>query len=266
MIECRQTGKKIYFWAMGLLVLLFGACGGGGSSGPPSLTLPPPPALPPPPPPFLAGGIWEGTIEAPPQVPMRSISAIIDENGMARMGTGTQYVFSVFDASFDTNISVYAPPGRIFLSGNTVESGTATGLLVERQSLEMNFDIPGYATGTASLIYNADLYERTATPTKASGMWGLGSTVFNVEVNGAVTGQDSSGCTYNGTISVVNAQHNAYRLSINVGMCAGLSGPYSGTAYIEDRSLAASGEVIEGSLYLFMTSNQNSMYRVLGKL
>ena len=154
----------------------------------------------------------------------------------------------------------------MFRSGNTVKSGTASGTVVDRDSFNMSYDMPNHTTGTVSMVYNSDLYERTSTLTKTSGMWGLGSTVFTIESNGTINGQDSSGCTYNGRISVVNALYNAYALSIDVRLWFGLSGLYTGTAYINDQDVAPSGEVITGTIYLHMNSDNNAMYRALHKL
>jgi hypothetical protein len=57
---------------------------------------------------------------------------------------------------------------------------------------------------------------------------------MSISANGQLTGSDSRGCAFNGTVTVPNANHNMYGIDAHATSCGSLDGHYLGTGTLLD--------------------------------
>ncbi len=222
-------------WLMGL-----SACGGGGSGttttnsgGSTSNALP--------------GGIWTGSDSDSGL----GITAIIDEAGDMQLirSDFTQYVGTATTDgdSISASFGVFAEVGNDFPDGSTHGTGTLMGTIASRSSItattQFKTDGGTSASGAISLTFNP-LYNTASSLATISSNYTDPSTndVYSVSSGGAVSWQDANtGCVGNGTISIINASYNAYRVQFSFADCTGASAvlngvPFSGLASLDTAS------------------------------
>lgn len=220
--------------------LLASACGGGGGGSNGNGSAPPVQNA-------SVGGIWEGT-DSVSGLPVLGLATeggdfhFIREDGVQYFGTATVSGSSV-SARFDGVTSI----GWVFEDGTTSGTGTFSGSVQARSTLSgsTSFRTSGglQSSGTLSLRYDA-LYERDSSLQAIAGNFRepLFGYVVNVSASGAVFSQDpDSGCVVNGTVSVVDARFNAYRVQYTYSSCSGadavLNGvTFRGLATLDDRT------------------------------
>jgi hypothetical protein len=207
--------------------VLISACGGGGSAADiGGMTIN-----------ALPGGVWSGT-ESNTGL---SVTGIVDEAGEFHFirSDGTQYVGTatttgtVISASFDG----YAPFGTTFADGSTHGMGTMSGTINERASIstttQFRTDKGTSSTGTLSLNFDS-LYNFASSLATISGNYTdpKSGDVISITSSGVVTWQDAStGCVGNGTISVISAPYNAYRVQFTYGDCTGGAAALNGVQF-----------------------------------
>lgn len=228
-----------------VVLLAISACGGGidgvSIDGPRT----------PPPPPTNAGGIWEGSITDDNSGVTSAIAGVITETSGVNAAApeegrfvdeqGFVFVFGPVgtwpDGSIHSNVMAFAPIGTVFADGSTVATGGITGTVLERSTLDASLSLSlgtGEVTYTISMTYNAD-YERGSDLERIAGTWADSfGVVYSVDAVGVVFAQDPGGCVYNGSVSVIYASFNAYRLRLTVSDCAGLDGDYLGLGVLGD--------------------------------
>lgn len=217
------------------------ACGGGGGgSGSGSAAPPPPP--PPPPPSVSAGGIWQGT----DSVSGLEVIGLVSETGELHFidDEGTQYfgTASVSGNTVSANLTGYSLIGFTFQDGSTSGTGTFSGTVQERATLtgttSFRTSRGTQTSGTFSLRYNP-LYERDSSLATIGGNFReiYEGFVVNVSSNGVVFAQDPvSGCIVNGTVAIIDARFNAYRVQYSYSGCTGEEAVLNGASF---RGLAA---------------------------
>src|SRR5690606_26031891 len=121
----------------------------------------------------------------------------------------------------------FTPPGFEFEDGSTRGTGTLSGLVDEREELQLQIVFTTSAgtqdSGTITLRYD-DVYERDSSLSTIAGNYAIRGTngVVNVNSNGVVFAQNSTtGCTANGEVSVIDPRYNAYRVEWTYSACAG---------------------------------------------
>jgi hypothetical protein len=208
--------------------VLNSACGGGGSTAADigGMTIN-----------ALPGGIWSGT-ESNTGL---SVTGIVDEAGEFHFirSDGTQYVGTattsgaVISASFDE----YAPFGTTFADGSTHGMGTLSGTINERVSIssatQFRTDKGTSSAGTLSLTFDS-LYNFASSLATISGNYTdpKSGDVISITSSGVVTWQDAStGCVGNGTISIISAPYNAYRMQFTYGDCTGGAAALNGVQF-----------------------------------
>lgn len=91
------------------------------------------------------------------------------------------------------------------------------------------------------------------------GNWSFSTLSFNldfsIDQSGDISGLDSDGCFYTGTVAVPNSNINVYQLTITKSSCDAKNGDYTGLGYI------VSGDFI----YVF-SNDSYAMYGKLGKI
>jgi len=207
-----QSGLSI-----GLLALA--GCGGGGSGGGQVNTTPPPVTN------ASPGGIWRGTSSASGL----QVIGLIDEAGEFHFiqSDNVQYVgtATVSGNSISANFDGFTQVGTVFQDQTTHGTGTASGSVQQRSSLTLNtqFKTDGGASssGTLNLMFDT-LYNRASSLATIAGNYSSNGEVITVDSNGNVFAQDpTSGCVTNGTVSIINATYNAYKVQFSYANCTG---------------------------------------------
>jgi hypothetical protein len=144
-------------------------------------------------------------------------------------------------ASLDTSL-LYVSSGTVLAANGFVldNSTTASPLSIVGAVSPHSFLAGLYAmpqeTGEYYAQYDAAIYEQPSSLAAVSGDWtirnlsGAVTGTLRVSGNGSFSGSDSSGCGYSGTISMIDARYNAYRVNLNVSNCGVANGAYEGLA------------------------------------
>lgn len=169
------------------------ACGSSGSSAPP----PPPPA--PAPPAAATQGFWSGRIDE-----QTTVSAVYLAEGPAITLFQTGALTTLVVGTTTVNQPSFSVAGRSYdIATGAVGSYGASGTVLPKTTL--SFAGAGL-TPPYALSYNA-AYEVPARLADVAGRWNAAFTggtltlTLDVAANGAVTGSNSSGCGYGGTVS-----------------------------------------------------------------
>lgn len=237
---------------LGIACLLV-SCGGGSDGESPSAPAPPAPE------PTNAAGLWEGTAVTGNLT--LDVVGIFAENGEGRFveENGTQYVIDTLsgnDGDITLSFTAIAQVGFTFLDGSTVATGNMTGAVVEHESFTGEYDLSTGESGTISMTYNP-LYERDSSLDKLTGLWDEEFGVVSIDQSGSFFMQDSFGCVYDGQVSIIDAQFNAYSLSMTVSSCgAGVDGEYAGLGVLSDLNVAEDLFIVQmnSDQWIFTTS------------
>ena len=231
---------------LALLAVTTGCGGGGGGSGGINVgDIDPPVELDDPDP----GGIWgNGTIifqEGATDWEEREIGIVSTSTGEMRFvdELGASYVAQVETSKFSFSgityqdfsgtVVEFAAPGLQFADGSTVVKGTITGRIFEEYiDALIDPDVGGFRNIFA---VPDDLYARNSSLALVSGTWedDVGS-IYNIDSGGALFGQDTSGCVYDGSVSIIDADVNVYRINIAVSSCVDADGTYIGLGVLDD--------------------------------
>jgi hypothetical protein len=212
-----------------ILSLVLASCGGGGggSSGSSSSRPPVTNASP--------GGIWRGT----ESVSGLTVVGLIDESGELHFirSDNTQYVGRVTTAgnSVTASIEGFTQFGYQFADGATHGTGSVSGSITARSSMNLNTqfqtDNGTSSSGTLNLTFDSG-YNRASSLAKISGNYLDGSDTITVSSNGDIFEQDpNTGCVVNGTVSIINASYNAYRLQYSFSSCFGQAAVLNGLQF-----------------------------------
>jgi hypothetical protein len=102
-------------------------------------------------------------------------------------------------------------------------------------------------SGAISLSFNS-LYNVASSLAAISGNYtdpGTGD-VYSVSSSGVISWQDAmTGCVGNGTISIINASYNAYRVQFSYGNCTGAAAVLNGVAFSGLASLDTAGSPVQ---------------------
>ena len=211
--------------------LLMAGCGGGGGGGGSSQAPAPPPVTN-----ASPGGIWEGTLGSGQEV-----LGLVTETGEFHFLTDelTQYfgTVSVNGNSVSAQFTGYAAIGFQFPDGTTRGTGSLTGTVQARSTLTANSTFQTSAgnsnTNTINLTYNA-LYDRDSSLTTIAGNFRdlrTGS-IVNINSSGVAFSQNpATGCVLNGSVSIINAQFNAYRVQYSYSSCQGADAILNGSTF-----------------------------------
>lgn len=216
--------------AVFLCALLMAGCGGGGGGGTQSASPPPVTNASP-------GGIWEGTLGTGQQV-----IGLVTESGefhFLDIDEFAQYfgTVSVNGNATSANFTGYAELGSSFADGTTSGTGSLTGTIQARSKFTANSTFRTSAgnsnPNTIDLTYNA-LYDRDSSLATIAGNFTdlrTGS-IVNVSSSGVAFSQNpDNGCVLNGSVSIIDAQFNAYRVQYSYSSCTGVDAVLNGLTF-----------------------------------
>ncbi|MCZ8130766.1 MAG: hypothetical protein O9284_05640 [Steroidobacteraceae bacterium] len=257
--------------AIGFLGLATGslsACGGGSSSpGGLSGVTPPPPAPAPAPP--SPGGIWRGTNPAT----NLQLLGLVTETGEYHFlqEDGVQYFGTVAVAANGAASGTFTgvvPFGFTFPDGSLTGTGTITsGTVTARSRLQLStsFWTSRGTTTTSAFTLNFDpLYNRPSSLATIAGNYRDPDTgaVINVNGNGVIFSQDPlSGCVINGSVALINASFNAYRIEYRFSGCRGADVALNGTTA---RGLGTLDNTVSPERAVIGVVNETAGYSLIG--
>lgn len=178
-------------------------------------------------------GVYQGSLTDTTNGGSTTLTAIIDNSGHAKIaltnGTSNTGGGGIFDVpslqpqngQFNTSFTLYPPTIR---NNNSAEQGTLAGSV--SQSNNSRRIVAGFNAqniqdkGTIALNLNLQQYQLRASMQIITGSYQLNyidatgvsvSANVSIDTNGSISGNDSSGCNYSGTINVPDADHNIYR-------------------------------------------------------
>jgi hypothetical protein len=226
-MESRGTAAT---WLAALGALGLTACGGGGGSGSGGGTATtPPPVITTPPPVTNAspGGIWRGT----DSTTALQVIGLIDEAGDFHFirSDNVQYVgtASVSGNSVSANFDGFTQIETVFTDQSTHGTGTVSGTVAARSTLTLNTqfktDAGTSTSGSLNLTFDT-LYNRASALATIAGNYSSDGSVVTVNSDGSIFSQSATtGCVVNGTVSLINATYNAYKVQFSYANCVGNS-------------------------------------------
>ena len=214
------------------IAVTLAACGGGGGGGG-SGAGSGPQSSPPPVQNASPGGIWHGTLGTGEEV-----LGLVTESGEFHFITDsfTQYFGTVTTSgnSATGQFTGYTYIGYVFEDGSTRGSGTLTGTLQERATFTATTSFRTSAgndvSNSVSLTYDP-LYDRDSSLQTIAGNFRDIATgaIVSVNQNGEAFAQNpATGCVLNGSVSIINAQYNAYRVEYTYSNCNGENAVFNG--------------------------------------
>jgi len=184
-------------------------------------------------------GLWIGTTTSSSDFSRKvtSITGVITENNRIKLieaGVGDQF------------------SGKVISQGSQVVAGMAWfdavsdgGKKRSDMTLIMNSAVQKESiSGTYSseedsgeflLNYNP-AYDRPSSLNQISGSWSNKDESIKIDLASGFNGQGLAGCSYTGSVGVINPAVNSYNLNVDVSGCTddSLSGKYYGVAWMED--------------------------------
>lgn len=106
-------------------------------------------------------------------------------------------------------------------------SGSISGSIQSKGKATLNATAPGYES-TVTLEREDTYSDLGVTLAQVSGTYSMmvsgSTTTITIAADGTLTGSDSSGCAYNGQLTIPNTDYNVYEVSFTASGCGGSDG------------------------------------------
>lgn len=219
--------RKLSISTFALSTLLLAACGGSDSATDtaPVTTPDPIPAV------VMPSGVWEGTSIYQPDGSSFSIVALIAPSGEARLiaddGEQVKGKLNLDGNSFSGDMISYSAVGLRMASGTFSGSYTPEAITAETT-------IDGNVISKVSLTLDSST-GAGASFDKLAGTFVTEDqqTSIGIDTGGAISGSDTLGCTYGGSIQIPDADINVYEITLEVSSCGEFNGNYSGLGTLQ---------------------------------
>lgn len=225
------TMKTLWTSLLLTLCLVLAACGGGGSSSdtPGAVTT------------SDATGIWQGTITQS-GIGTFAVVGLIYGNDLRFISVDAGVLYEGTLTITGTNFT--ATTTNIDINGGVASTSTLTGTIITASSITGTFTSSDGGSGSFSLTYDP-ITTRGASLATTDGNWsatdGMGYTMtLSIDANGLLTGSDTDGCVFNGTVAVLDPAVNIYGIAVDVSLCAdaAFNGSYDGYGVVGDTTVA----------------------------
>jgi hypothetical protein len=205
------------------------------------------------------GGFWLGVVTFDMNQTSELFVALTTEDGRYRFISGesnTQFIGSqMIDTTNVTGSGLgYADTNTTWSDNTAVTESTTDAQLVERDTFSGTWSTASGDSGQFDMFYDFE-YESPSSLALLEGVWtsyddfGNPVATFSIDDGGQLTGQNTSGCTSSGQISIIDDRYNIYDVSSTISNCF-IAGDYSG--------LAAVGEVnVPGDAILLSIGNND---------
>lgn len=162
----------------------------------------------------------------------------VDERGFsyfAQVDTTKTSFGGVITQRFSGAITEFAAPDSQFPDGSVVVKGTITGSVGDSGNVfDALIDPDDRLLSTVGgfrdiFAFYDSVYQRNSSLALVSGTWRDGTGVtYSIDGNGAIFGQTSAGCVYDGQVSLIDSNNNLYRVHIDVSSCQDEDGSFTG--------------------------------------
>lgn len=217
--------------------LALSACGGGGSNADPTTAAPPPAASTT----STTPGLWKGTISSTTTGQTTAVVALTGHDGhtvwMTTDGRTWDGQLPLHGDHFEATLDGHMHEGAQFPDGTNHGSATMSvdhhSAGVTRGHHSGNGD-----AGTFDLAMNS-MWNRPAALDTVAGVYtrttssGYAMTM-TIDARGQMTGSDSRGCVFDGTVTIPDPAHNLYDIDAHVSSCGTLDGHYAGMGTLLD--------------------------------
>jgi hypothetical protein len=226
-----STAWKLVSVAVSVAIL--SACGGGSGASDDS---PPPGAAAP-----ATAGVYKGTITSTATTAQPvSVIAMTGPDGHSTWMSGDGRVWSGHipqtGSHFDATFSGHMYDGSHFPDGTNHGTWSMT---VDHRTTGMTGQFHGSGDTGSFAMDLSPMWNRTGSMSEVAGVYmrttssGYAMTM-TISSNGQMSGQDSRGCVFSGTVTVPDSAHNLYRLEAAVSSCGALDGSYTGMGTLVD--------------------------------
>lgn len=214
------------------------ACGGGGGSGsePPAAG----------PGPVTASkdttpGVWKGTISSTTTGQTVPVVALTGQDGHTAWMTTDGRVWHgelpLHGDQFNSTLTGHMYDGVHFPDGTN--HGTATMTVQHHSADVMNGVHAGHGDAGSFNMTMSPMWDRASSLDTVAGVYtrttSNGYTMtLSMDALGQLTGSDSRGCVFSGTVTVPDPRHNLYGIDANVSSCGTLDGHYTGMGTLLD--------------------------------
>jgi len=182
-------------------------------------------------------GFWVGTMTSNTSGKVASISGLVTENNRIKLiesGVGTQFSGTVVSSGGSASADM--------VQFNTITEGAKKEIDISfnMESITEKVSVTGSynsAEDSGKFILNYNIaYERPSTLTKIVGEWSNREESLKIDSSNGFNGQGANGCSYAGSVGIINPSFNAYNLNVGVTGCTdeSLSGSYFGVAWLDD--------------------------------
>lgn len=227
--------------------IFLSACGGGGSSSSAvgGVTT------------AVATGVWQGTITQN-SVGTFAVVGLIYGNELRFISADAGVLY---DGTISiTGTSFTGTTTNIDFNGGVIATSALTGTIVTGSSITGTFTSSDGGSGSFSLTYDP-ITTRGASLATTDGNWsatdGAYTIALSIDANGLLTGSDTDGCAFLGTVSVMDPAVNIYGIALDASSCGVFDGAYDGYGVVGDT-------VVANDTLTFVVSNAN--YIIVGEL
>ena len=185
-------------------------------------------------------GIWRGDFDIEGRGPFDFTALHID---------GRAYAYSrraraLYSGSVERDGKTVTSTYTLFLRGGlSLDVAIITGELKEENRIASHFvTMNGHNTGVLNIVYDVT-YDTPSSLRRLSGVWSYidsnDQTIeFQIDSEGQIQGNDSKNCEYMGKLDIIDSDHNAYEVDVQVRGCGSVSGDYEGASFMEGDQLS----------------------------
>ncbi len=185
-------------------------------------------------------GIWRGDFDIEGRGPFDFTALHINGKAFAYSRRARALYSGSVERDGETVTSTYT----LFLRGGLpLDVAIITGELKEENRIAARFEtMNGRNTGTLNLAYDVT-YDTPSSLRRLSGVWSYidsnDQTIeFQIDSGGQIKGHDSRNCEYLGKLDIIEPDHNAYEVDVQVRGCGSVSGDYEGASFMEGNQLS----------------------------
>jgi len=231
--------------------LALSGCGSGGSGGSgnssttPTTGTPPPtttsPASPSTPTAATTPGFWKGSITSTTTGQTSSVVALTGHDGHSVWMTTDGRVWDgqvpMSGDHFNATFSGHMYDGAHFPDGTN--HGSTSMMVDHHSSSTTSGRYTGSGDGGTFNMSLSPMWNRPASLGTVAGVYTRSTSngytmTMSISANGQLTGSDSRGCVFNGTVAVPNLNQNMYGIDAHVTSCGSLDGHYQGSGTLLD--------------------------------
>ena len=184
-------------------------------------------------------GVWQGTVTSP-TTGNSSVVGLTNSSGHSVWMTTDGRVWTgqmpMTGTQFNANMTGYMYPGSRFPDGSNYGPWS---MMANYANGTWSGQFNGTGDNTTLSFSMHPAYNRPASVDRLAGTYtrttSIGYTMtLSFTQAGQLTGSDSRGCVFNGTVTVPDSTHNLYQIAATVTSCGILNGNYDGHGTLVD--------------------------------